>query len=154
MVQGLPEWLPGRQSGTAERDGRIGRNDIEIRRAGGRKRKFFKQFPEIEEAYKYCLRIRKWHEPIRPRYGDRKYKMKEADLMLITKDGIESELEEIRNIANFLRSNSTPILRYFYHRESNARAEALNQNLQSFVSINYGAGNTDFFLYRITLHFS
>ena len=105
-------------------------------------------------AYKYCLRIRKWHEPIRPRYGDRKYKMKEADLMLITKDGIESELEEIRNIANFLRSNSTPILRYFYHRESNARAEALNQNLQSFVSINYGAGNTDFFLYRITLHFS
>ena len=68
----------------------------------------FKQFPEIEEAYKYCLRIRKWYEPIRPRYSDRKYKIKEADLMLITKEGMESEVEEIRNIANFLRSNSTP----------------------------------------------
>ena len=28
--------------------------------------------------------------------------------MLITKEGMESEVEEIRNIANFLRSNSTP----------------------------------------------
>ena len=114
----------------------------------------FKQFPEIEEAYKYCLRIRKWYEPIRPRYSDRKYKIKEADLMLITKEGMESEVEEIRNIANFLRSNSTPILRYFYRRESNAKAEALNQNLQRFISVNYGARNTDFFLYRIALHFS
>ena len=49
--------------------------------------------------------------------------------MLITKEGMESEVEEVRNIANFLRSNSTPILRYFYRRESNAKAEALNQNL-------------------------
>ena len=46
--------------------------------------------------------------------------------MLITKEGMESEVEEIRNIANFLRSNSTPILRYFYRRESNAKVEALN----------------------------
>ena len=114
----------------------------------------FKQFPEIEEAYKYCLRIRKWYEPIRPRYSDRKYKIKEADLMLITQEGMESKVEEIRNIANFLRSNSTPILRYFYRRESNAKAEALNQNLQRFISVNYGARNTDFFLYRVALHFS
>ena len=65
---------------------------------------------------------------------------------------MESEVEEIRNIANFLRSNSTPILRYFYRRESNAKA--LNQNLQRFISVNYGARNTDFFLYRVALHFS
>ena len=74
--------------------------------------------------------------------------------MLIAKEGMESEVEEIRNIANFLRSNSTPILRYFYRRESNAKAEALNQNLQRFISISYGAGNTDYFLYRVALHFS
>ena len=30
----------------------------------------FKQFPEVEEAYKYCQRIRKWYEPIRPQYSD------------------------------------------------------------------------------------
>ena len=152
----LYQWYKDYLSGfrESERDGRIGRDDIEVRRSGGRKRKFFKQFPEIEETYKYCLRIRKWYEPIRPRYSDRKYKIKEADLMLNTKEGMESKVEEIRNIANFLRSNSTPILRYFYRRESNAKAEALNQNLQRFVSVNYGARNTDFFLYRITLHFS
>ena len=74
--------------------------------------------------------------------------------MLITKEGMESEVEEIRNIANFLRSNATPILRYFYRRENNAKAEALNQNLQRFISVNYGARNSDFFLYRVVLHFS
>ena len=74
--------------------------------------------------------------------------------MIITKEGRESKVEDIRNIANFLRSNSTPILRYFYRRESNAKAEALNQNLQRFISVNYGARNSDFFLYRVALHFS
>ena len=74
--------------------------------------------------------------------------------MLITKEGMESKVEEVCNIANFLRSNSTPILRCFYRRENNAKAEALNQNLQRFISINYGARNTDFFLYRVALHFS
>ena len=66
----------------------------------------FKQFPEIGDAYKYYLKIRKWYEPIRPRYSDRKYKIKEADLMLITKEGMESEVEEIREIATFHRSSS------------------------------------------------
>ena len=74
--------------------------------------------------------------------------------MLITKEGMDSEVEEISNIANFLRSNSTPTLRYFYRRESNAKAEALNQNLRRFISVSYGARNTDFFLYRIALYFS
>ena len=74
--------------------------------------------------------------------------------MLITKEGMESEVEEIRNIATFLRTSSTPILRYFYRRESNAKAEALNQNLQRFIRVNYEARNTDFFLYRVALHFS
>ena len=46
------------------------------------------------------------------------------------------------------------ISRYFYRRENNAKAEALNQNLQCFISVNYGARNTDFFLYRVALHFS
>ena len=66
----------------------------------------FKQFPEIEKAYKYCLRIRKWYEPIRPRNSDRKYKMKEADFMLITKDGIESEVEELL----FSQTHRPPLL--------------------------------------------
>ena len=74
--------------------------------------------------------------------------------MLITQEGMESKVEEIRNIANFLRSNSTPILRYFYRRENNAKAEALNQNLLRFISVNYGDRNSDFFLYRVALHFS
>ena len=74
----LNRWYKDYLSGfrEAEREGRIGCDDIKIRREGGRKRKFFNQFPEIEEAYKYCQRIRKWYEPIRLRYSDRKCKIK------------------------------------------------------------------------------
>ena len=46
------------------------------------------------------------------------------------------------------------ICNYFLGYKTNASAEALNQNLQRFISINYGTRNSDFFLYRIAVHFS
>lgn len=46
------------------------------------------------------------------------------------------------------------ICNYFLGYKTNASAEALNQNLQRFIAINYGARNRDFFLYRIAVHFS
>lgn len=114
----------------------------------------FRHYPEIKEAYDYCCRIRKWYTPIRPRYTDQRYLVKKVELELIIKEGAESEVEEIQNIARYLMSNASSILHYFYRRESNAKAEALNQNLQRFISVNYGTRNSNFFLYRIALHFS
>ena len=65
-----------------------------------------------------------------------------------------SQIEEIKNIAFMLKRNQAQILNYFIAKETNAKAEALNQNLQRFVNVNYGARNTDFFLYRIKTYFS
>ena len=112
-----------------------------------------KQFPEIEEAYKYCLRIRKWYEPIRPRYSGRKYKIKEADLMLITWVGMSPRWRGYA--ASHTSSAPVPLLSSAACTARNtAPRQDLCQNLQRCVSVNYGAGNTDFFLYRVALHFS
>jgi len=46
------------------------------------------------------------------------------------------------------------IINYFIAKETNAKAEALNQNLQRFINVNYGARNSDFFLYRVKIHFA
>ena len=114
----------------------------------------FRLYPEIKQAYAYCEKIRKWYRPIGPHYSDRKQKKKETDLQLLVRNGVESKVEEVKNIAHFLSANATPILHYFYRRESNAKAEALNQNLRRFINVNYGSRNSDFFLYRISIHFS
>jgi len=53
-----------------------------------------------------------------------------------------------------LKRHIAQIINYFIAKETNAKAEALNNNLQRFVNVNYGARNTDFFLYKIKLLFS
>ncbi|RLD44888.1 MAG: transposase, partial [Bacteroidetes bacterium] len=43
---------------------------------------------------------------------------------------------------------------YFIAKETNAKAEALNQNLQRFINVNYGTRNIKFFLFRVKIHFA
>jgi transposase len=114
----------------------------------------FKKYPDLKRTYKYCQRIRDWYRPIRPHYTESKFKTKRAKIDVIIEKGKESEIEEMKNIACYLEKHKAPIVNYFYRRESNAKAEALNQNLQRFIRINYGARDTDFFLFRIAKHFS
>jgi hypothetical protein len=53
-----------------------------------------------------------------------------------------------------IKRNLAQFINYFIAKETNATAEALNQNLQRFINVNYGARNSDFFLYRVKIHFS
>lgn len=114
----------------------------------------FTKYPDLKKTYKYCQMIRSWYAPIRPRYSKKKFQTKRAKLEAIIEKGKESKVEEIINIACYLEKHKAAVVNYFYRRESNAKAEALNQNLQRFISINYGARETDFFLYRVAKHFS
>ena len=59
---------------------------------------------------------------------------------------IQSGIDEIKNIAWMLNKNMAQILHYFIAKETNTKAEALNQNLQRFINVNYDARNNDFFL--------
>ena len=115
----------------------------------------FKQYPEIEKAYKLILRIRQWFKPPKGKVTYQKTRdKKQKQLIELIQEFTQSGIDEIKNIAWMLNKNMAQILHYFIAKETNAKAEALNQNLQRFINVNYGARNNDFFLYRVKLHFS
>ena len=78
---------------------------------------------------------------------------KKAPIEIIT-NHLSSSCEEVKNNAHFMVKHIGEICNYFLGCKTNASAEALNQNLQRFIAINYGTRNSDFFLYRIAVHFS
>ena len=73
---------------------------------------------------------------------------------MLLKEFTDSGIEEIQNIADSIKTHMGQILHYFVKKETNARAEALNRNLQRFINVNYGARNTQYFLYRVKIHFT
>jgi len=115
----------------------------------------FEHYPEIKIAYHLVLRIRQWFNPPKGKttYQTTRDKKKEQLITLI-KEFIKSGIEEIKNIAFLIKRNIGQIINYFIAKETNAKAEALNQNLQRFINVNYGARNSDFFLYRVKIHFA
>ena len=119
----------------------------------------FRLFPDIKEAYKFSVALRKWYQrPMRNGTSitpsrhllERKKKV----LLEIITHHLSSSCEEVKNIAHFMVKHIGEICNYFLGYKTNASAEALNQNLQRFIAINYGARNRDFFLYRIAVYFS
>ena len=120
-----------------------------------RAKQLFTLYPELKTAYKLILQIRKWFTPPtgKTTYQTTRAK-KEKQILVIVSQLIQTGIEELKNIAYLLKKNLAQILHYFIAKETNAKAEALNQNLQRFINVNYGARNTDFFLYRVKIHFS
>jgi transposase len=123
----------------------------------------FQQYPDIKQAYHHVLKIRNWYTyPDKDVIKSQKQKNKNFNLRYekgekleqIIEELLKTGLEELKNIAFLLKRHSGQILNYFIAKETNAKAEALNQNLQRFINVNYGARNTDFFLYRVKIHFS
>lgn len=115
----------------------------------------FEQYPEIDIAYHFVLKIRQWFTPPKGKTTYQKTRdKKQQKLIELLHELIQSGIEEVKNIVFLLKKNIAWILNYFIAKETNAKAEALNQNLQRFINVNYGARNTDFFLYRIKIHFA
>ena len=106
-------------------------------------------------AYHLILRIRQWFKFPKGKtiYSVTRDKKKEK-LKILIKELLISGIEEMKNAAYLLKRNMGQIVNYFIAKETNAKAEALNQNLQRFINVNYGARNSNFFLYRIKVHFS
>ena len=72
----------------------------------------------------------------------------------IIKELKKSTINEIKNIAFLISKNIANILHYFIEKETNAKAEAINQVLQRFIITNYGARNMKFFLFRVKIYFT
>ena len=115
----------------------------------------FKNYPELKQAYRLVLKFRRWFTPPNGKttYSKTREKKKEKLIELISQFK-QSGIEEMKNIAYLLQKNLSQILHYFIEKETNAKAEALNRNLQRFININFGTRNIDFFLYRIKLYFA
>ena len=124
-----------------------------------RARLLFRLFPDIKEAYKFSVALRKWYQrPMRDGSfitpSRHLLEHKKKALLEIIPNPLSSPCEEVKNIAHFIVKHTGEICNYFLGYKTNASAEALNQNLQRFIAINYGTRNSDFFLYRIAVHFS
>ena len=124
-----------------------------------RARLLFRLFPDIKEAYKFSVALRKWYQrPMRDGSfitpSRHLLERKKKALLEIITNHLSSPCEEVKNIAHFMVKHIGEICNYFLGYKPNASAEALNQNLQRFIAINYGTRNGDFFLYRISVHFS
>ena len=115
----------------------------------------FEKYPEIKEAYLLLQRLRQW---LRPPKGKTTYRVtrdkKLQQIKTLLKDFKCSGIDEMKNVALMINRNTAQIINYFIAKETNAKAEALNQNLQRFINVNYGARNSDFFLYRVKIHFA
>ena len=115
----------------------------------------FERYPEIKTAYRMVLRIRQWFIPPK---GKTTYQVtrnrKKEQLKALLKEFVKSSIDEMKNIAFMIKKNMGQIINYFIAKETNAKAEALNQNLQRFINVNYGARNSGFFLYRVKVHFA
>jgi transposase len=115
----------------------------------------FEKYPEIKKAYQFVQQIRRWFVPPPGKVTYQKTRnRKKQQLLLIIKDYVNTGIEELKNIAFMLKRNIPQILHYFIAKETNAKAEALNQNLQRFINSNYGTRNMLFFLFRIKIYFA
>lgn len=115
----------------------------------------FKLYPEIETAYHMIGELRAWY---RAPMGDTTYQKtrdkKKTTLLTLTKKMTQSNISEMMNLAHTIRTHQATICNYFVAKETNAKAEALNANIQRFVMTNYGTRNTDFFLFRLKYYFA
>ncbi len=115
----------------------------------------FKNFPQIKKIYNEVIRLRRWYKPPKGKTTYQKTRVKKKlKLRDMIKNLAKSNIEELMNIAHTLKHNLPHILYYFFAKETNAKTEALNQNLQRFINTNYGTKNAKFFLFRVKIYFA
>lgn len=124
-----------------------------------RAKQLFKLFPEIKDTYDFSAALRQWYQQPKKRKKSiapsrELWEQKRKELITLIAKHTQGQNDEVMNIAHFLLRHLGEICNYFLGYRTNASAEALNQNLQRFISVNYGARNKDFFLYRIAVHYS
>lgn len=104
----------------------------------------FKEYPEIEQAYKLSQELRLF------------FNTKTGKGIALTKlaqwyDKVEkSGFKSFATIMNTIRINYEGIVNYFEYRSTNAAAESFNAKIKAFRSQFRGVKNVAFFLFRLT----
>lgn len=111
----------------------------------------FDNYPEIKEAYYLILQFRQWYRKPKTSINIRIKEKQLIEWVNIVKD---ANIYEMDNLSNMIDTHMNYIINYFLKSETNAKAESLNSQIQRFLHVNYGARNTDYFLYRLNSYFS
>lgn len=115
----------------------------------------FENYPEIQQAYDLVQEIRKWYRrKNHARCYAKTWEKKRDTLKEWIKKAEKSNIYEIMNLATTINTHLVGIVNFFKRYETNAGAEALNSKIQHFIHVNYGARNTEYFLFRIHKYFT
>ena len=104
----------------------------------------FKEYPEIEQAYKLSNQLRII-------YNSSIEKGVAMTKLAKWYDQVEkSGFKSFKTIMNTISINYQSILNYFENRSTNAAAESFNAKIKAFRTQFRGARNIEFFLFRLT----
>lgn len=109
-----------------------------------RARVLFKEYPEIEKAYRLSQKLREF------------FNTKHSKGVALTKlahwyNNVEqSGFKSFATIMNTIKLNYDGIVNYFDNRSTNAAAESFNAKIKAFRSQFRGVRNINYFLFRLT----
>ncbi len=117
-----------------------------------RARVLFKEFPELEAAYKLSCNFRNWYSKKNIGKGNI---FLEKKLFQWYEDVEISGITELMNFSSTVEINQEYTLNYFYHNgASNAMAENRNGKIKKFINANQGTRDKDFFFFRLQKYFT
>ena len=102
----------------------------------------FKEFPELEVAYKVTMVFRNIYELKNKQVAER-------DFINWTTNIFVNQMEEFHTAANSILANMENITNFFLNRNTNANAESFNSKIKLFRANLRGVSDTDFFLFRL-----
>lgn len=116
-----------------------------------RAKTLFKNYPEIEKAYKLCCQFRDWFS--KKNIGQHFLQL-DKQLHQWYENVEISEIDELLYFKSMVESNEEIICNYFINGETNAKAEAINSKIQKFISSNKGTRDRNFFFFRLSIYYT
>ena len=108
---------------------------------------FFREFPDLKEAYNLSMMLRSFYEYSKTREGAKK-KLDEW-YAKVEKKTQKENFRPFITAANSVKNHEGWILNYFPERATNASAESFNAKLKGFRGLVRGVTDRKFFLFRI-----
>lgn len=102
----------------------------------------FKQYPDLEGAYKHVLEFRSIYELWDKEEAGKRF------INWINKTN-ELKIKEFNTVANTVKNNFCNILNFFNNRNTNANAESFNSKIKLFRANLRGVSDHKFFLFRL-----
>lgn len=110
----------------------------------------FSRYPLLREAYDLIGQFRRW-------YNHAVGASREIILASLNSwyEAVKkSNIQEVVTFSSLVKRHEGVIINHFIHRDSNAKAEALNAKIQRFIVSNYGKRDEDFFFFRLAKFFA